>query len=103
MKFLILTLITLCSFSGIANDEVDYIREMPAEEYKTIGIRLHKAQGEHMCQSPQSIGHKCSNIGINFTDCQQAFLLLKRDDCCGGSEYGGRSISFKVISCSSYL
>ena len=102
-KKLVMLLSLLCSLTTLASDEVDYMREMAEEDYKTIGIRLHKAQGEHLCQSHESIGHKCSNLGVNFSDCQQAFLLLKRDDCCSGSQYGGRSIAFKITSCSSYL
>lgn len=60
----------------------------------------HKAEGRHLCQSEQSIGHSCRNIGINYMDCNQAFYKLRMDDCCSGSKYGGTSIHFELLKCS---
>lgn len=100
---LVAILLSLFSFNAMAVVEVDYSRELSDEEYKVPGLRLHKAKGEHQCQSGQSIGHSCNNLGVNFKDCNQAFFLLQKDDCCKGSEYGGRSIGFKLLSCSSYF
>lgn len=80
--------------------EIDYIRDMDDDSYRKNLPRLHKAEGEHQCQSNSSIGHTCKNLGINFTDCNHAFYRLKADDCCSGSEYGGKSINFKVVKCS---
>lgn len=102
MKLLMILSSLLC-FNAYALDEVDYIRELTEEEYKAPGLRLHKAKGKHQCQSAASIGHSCHNLGVNFNDCNQAFFLLQKDDCCKGSEYGGRSIGFKLVSCSSYF
>lgn len=101
MKLFIL-LFTLLAMNAFALEEVDYIRELPEEDYKSLNFRLHRASGEHQCQSETSIGHRCKNLGVNFKDCNQAFFLLQKDDCCRGSEYGGRSINFKLTSCSSY-
>lgn len=103
MKFLILLMCV--SVNAFALDEVyeiDYSRELTDEEYR-LNPQLHKAEGEHQCQSPESIGHTCKNLGVGFTDCNQAFYKLKMEDCCSGSKYGGSSIGFKVLKCSKYL
>ena len=98
----ILSLLLLMSFNSYALEEVDYIREMDEDTYKSLNPRIYRAEGEHQCQSSDSIGHTCKNLGVNFTDCNQAFLKLKRDDCCSGSKYGGTSIGFKVTKCTKF-
>lgn len=103
MKYLILLMFV--SINAFALDEVyevDYSRELSDEEYR-LTPQLHKAEGEHTCQSRESIGHTCKNIGVGFTDCNQAFFKLKMEDCCSGSKYGGNSIGFKILKCSKYL
>lgn len=102
MKFLLIILTTF-SINSIAQDlgvEIDYLPYLSNEEYMNSGAKLHKAEGLHQCQSSESIGHTCRNLGVNYTDCNQAFYSLKREDCCSGSKYGGSSISFKIIKCS---
>ncbi len=54
--------------------------------------------GQHTCQSHDSIGHTCTNYGI-FNDANEAYYKLKADSCCGHSQYGGSSIDFKVTNC----
>lgn len=100
MKFLILMLAT---FPVFASDviEVDYLREMDDETYRQ-SPRLYRAEGQHICQSPSSIGHQCKNLGVNLTDCNQAFFKLKQNDCCSGSQYGGTSIGFKLTKCTNF-
>ena len=102
MKLISLFLIIIVSCSSFAADEIDYITEMSDEDYRSVNPRLYRAKGEHQCQSKDSLGHTCKNLGINFTDCNQAFFKLKRDDCCSGSEYGGSSIGFKVTKCTNF-
>ncbi len=93
--------ITLSSYAA-AEVEVDYITEMSDEDYRSVNPRLYRAEGEHQCQSKDSLGHTCKNLGVNFTDCNQAFFKLKRDDCCSGSEYGGSTIGFKLTKCTNF-
>lgn len=82
--------------------EVDYINEMDDDSYRS-NPQLHKAEGEHQCQSREAMGHTCKNLGVGFTDCNQAFYKLKMEDCCSGSKYGGSTIGFKLTKCSKYL
>ena len=82
--------------------EVDYSLELSSEEYYQINPRLYRGEGEHQCQSQNSLGHTCRNLGVNFTDCNQAALKLMRDDCCSGSLYGGNSIGFKMLKCTNF-
>jgi hypothetical protein len=99
-----LVLLSTVSYGAFATEqpvEVDYLSEMDDETYR-LSPRLYRAEGEHQCQSAQSIGHTCKNLGVNFTDCNNAFFKLKQDDCCSGSEYGGNSISFKVTKCTNF-
>lgn len=94
--------VLMFSFCALANEdvvEVDYISEMDDEAYLQSNPRIYRAEGEHQCQSIESIGHTCKNLGVNFSDCNVAFFSLKRDDCCSGSEYGGTSIGFKMNKC----
>lgn len=102
MKYL--TLLFLCLFATqvSAIEEVDYISEVDDAVYKTQNPRLYRGEGEHQCQSSQSLGHSCKNLGVNFTDCNHAFFRLKMEDCCKGSEYGGRSIGFKLTKCTNF-
>jgi hypothetical protein len=101
-------ILSLFLFSGLsfAYDErpslVDYALELSNEEYYQVNPRLYRGEGEHQCQSLSSIGHTCRNLGVNFTDCNQAALKLKRDDCCSGSLYGGNSIGFKMVKCTNF-
>lgn len=97
-----LFLLCLFSFQIHAAVERDYIHEVSDEAYRDSSARLYRAEGEHQCQSADSIGHTCKNLGVNFTDCNHAFFSLKRDDCCSGSKYGGTSINFKVTKCSNF-
>lgn len=100
MKLIFLSLIlSLNSFAAI---EVDYIHEVSDEAYREHNARIYRAEGEHQCQSADSLGHSCKNLGVNFTDCNHAFYSLKRDDCCSGSKYGGTSIDFKVTKCTNF-
>jgi hypothetical protein len=98
MTYLFLILLSLNVLASDA-EEVDYIREMDDEAYLENNPRIYRAEGEHQCQSSESIGHTCKNLGVNFSDCNAAFYTLKRDDCCTGSKYGGVSIGFKVTKC----
>lgn len=99
MKFL---LILLLSFNAFAADEVDYITEMDDITYREQNPRLYRGEGEHQCQSKNSLGHTCKTLGVNFTDCNNAFLKLERDDCCSSSQYGGNSIGFKLVKCTNF-
>jgi len=94
--FLVLSL--LCSLPALAQ-EFDARRDWDVETYYT-NQRLYRAEGEHQCQSHSSLGHRCETVGINFTDCNNAFLKLQRQDCCGTSRYGGVSIGFRMTRCS---
>ncbi len=89
---------------GIAHaaEEIDYIHEVDDETYRESNPRLYRGEGKHVCQSKESIGHTCQNLGVNFTDCNHAFFSLKRDDCCAGSQYGGNSIEFKLTKCTNF-
>ena len=104
MKQLILIIFMVLSLVSQAEDqvEIDYITEMNDEDYRQVNPRLYRAEGEHQCQSRESIGHTCKILGVNFTDCNQAFFKLKRDDCCSGSEFGGSSIQFKITKCTNF-
>ena len=83
--FLILVL-SLMALSAFAEElvEIDFITEIDSKTYLQ-NPRLYRAEGEHQCQSDQSIGHACKNLGVNFTDCNQAYSKLKMEDCCSGS------------------
>lgn len=87
-----------------ANDVVfvDYLTEMDDEAYLSSNPRLYRGEGEHQCQSGDSIGHTCKVIGVSFTDCNVAFFKLKQEDCCNGSRYGGRTIGFKLTKCTNF-
>jgi hypothetical protein len=74
----------------------------PVNAFDEIEFDYLTEMSEHQCQSRDSIGHSCKNLGVNFTDCNQAFFKLKRDDCCSGSEYGGNSIGFKLTKCTNF-
>jgi hypothetical protein len=100
MKFILV--LFLISGSIFAAEEVDYIHEVSDEAYRKTTARLYRAEGEHQCQSKDSIGHTCKNLGVNFTDCNHAHFSLKRDDCCSGSDYGGISIAFKLTKCTNF-
>jgi hypothetical protein len=95
-------LLLLLSTTDLTAYEQDYLPEMSDEEYRQVGPRLYRAEGEHQCQSSSSIGHSCKNLGVNFTDCHQAALKLKRDDCCRGSTFGGLSLNFKLTKCTNF-
>lgn len=82
--------------------EIDYLTEMDDESYSMQNPRLYRAEGEHQCQSSESIGHTCKILGVNFTDCNAAFFKLKNEDCCIGSRYGGNSIGFKLTKCTNF-
>lgn len=97
--FLILCFVSMSSYGVV---ERDYITEMDDSSYREQNPRLYRGEGEHQCQSNQSIGHTCKNLGVNFTDCNNAFYKLKLDDCCSSSEYGGTSIGFKLTKCSNF-
>lgn len=98
----ILFLIFILSQGVLAEIEQDYIHEVSDEAYRKQNPRLYRAEGEHQCQSQESIGHSCKTLGVNFTDCNHAFFSLMRDDCCRGSNYGGRSIGFKITKCTNF-
>jgi hypothetical protein len=100
----LLTILCFCLFATqtYAIEEVDYISEVDDAVYKQLNPRLYRGEGEHQCQSSQSIGHTCKNLGVNFTDCNHAFFRLKMEDCCKGSDGGGRSISFKLTKCTNF-
>jgi len=101
LKFILLGALFITSAQG--NEvELDYLPEMDDEAYQLINIRLYRAEGEHQCQSDRAIGHTCKNLGINFTDCNQAFFKLKAEDCCSGSRYGGTSVGFKLTKCTNF-
>ena len=57
-----------------------------------------KCEGYHLCQSSESMGHRCDVSGI-FNDSNEAYFELKNDDCCSHTVYGGSSIEFHVTSC----
>lgn len=99
-KTLLLSFLLYSTFS--LGEEVDYIHEVSDEVYREAQPRLYRAEGEHLCQSREAIGHSCKNLGVNFTDCNHAFFSLKRDDCCAGSKYGGGSIEFKLTKCTNF-
>jgi hypothetical protein len=103
MKFLFL-IFTMYSASLFAEDviEIDYLTEMDQESYLSSNPRLYRGEGEHQCQSKDSIGHTCKVIGVSFTDCNVAFFKLKQEDCCVGSRYGGRTIGFKLTKCTNF-
>lgn len=82
--------------------ELDFITEVDDAHYKQNGARLYRAEGEHVCQSDESIGHTCKNLGVNFMDCNHAHFKLKIEDCCSGSKYGGSSIGFKITKCTNF-
>lgn len=88
--------------TNVYASEVDYIHEVSDDVYRESNPRLYRAEGVHTCQSKESIGHTCKNLGVNFTDCNHAFFSLKRDDCCQGSQHGGSSIEFKVTKCTNF-
>jgi hypothetical protein len=71
-------------------------------ELKT-GYRQFRAVGEHTCWSTRSVGHKCTNFGVSYTDCQAAFYALKAEDCCPRTEFGGGSVDFKLTSCTNFF
>ena len=56
------------------------------------------AVGTHKCQSSSSLGHTCE-VRNYFDDCNEAFLSLKGNDCCGKTANGGTSIEFNLDSC----
>jgi hypothetical protein len=101
---LMLFLAILFSSVGQASDVVfiDYLTEMDDETYLSSNPRIYRAEGQHQCQSKDSLGHTCTVIGVNFTDCNVAFFNLKKEDCCKGSRYGGNSIGFKVTKCTNF-
>lgn len=104
MKRFISLFLTFISFNTFAlyETEIDYLSEMSDEDYRSVNPRLYRAEGEHLCQSRDSLGHKCKVLGVNFTDCTQAFFKLKSEGCCSGSEYGGVSIEFKLTKCTNF-
>lgn len=101
MKVLVLLCLILGSaLAGASPVEVDYATEFTVEDYeKNSWANPHRARGQHQCQSDSSLGHRCEVLGVNFTDCNQAALKLKREDCCSGSRHGGVSIGFKMTYC----
>lgn len=103
MKIILLMAIFFSSF-GYANDvvSIDYLTEMDDETYLNSNPRIYRAEGEHQCQSKDSLGHTCRVIGVNFTDCNVAFFYLKKEDCCKGSRYGGSSIGFTLTKCTNF-
>ncbi len=103
MKLIFLMVILFSSIVQ-ANDVVfiDYLTEMDDETYLSSNPRIYRAEGEHQCQSRDSLGHTCHVIGVNFTDCNVAFFNLKKEDCCKGSRYGGNSIGFKLTKCTNF-
>jgi hypothetical protein len=78
--------------------------------YAQQPVRQFRAAGSHQCQSNTDIGHQCTVFGTGYTDCDQAYYSLKRDDCCprtrkmmgGKDRLGGDSISFKLTSCTQF-
>ena len=82
-------------------EEMDFITEVDEDHYKN-NARLYRGEGEHQCQSPESIGHTCKNLGVNFMDCNHAFYKLKMEDCCSGSKHGGTTIAFKLTKCTNF-
>lgn len=102
-KCLLVIFLSLMSVVSMAEEpvEIDYITEIDEETYLQ-NPRLYRAEGEHQCQSQASIGHTCKNLGVNFTDCNQAHFKLKLEDCCSGSRWGGNSIGFKVTKCTNF-
>lgn len=101
MKYLILMFITFPVFAVDEVEEIDFITEMDDETYRQTP-RLYRAEGLHTCQSSTALGHQCKNLGVNLTDCNQAFFKLKAEDCCSGSLYGGNSIGFKLTKCTNF-
>ncbi|WP_408096857.1 hypothetical protein ACJVC5_17600 [Peredibacter sp. HCB2-198] len=102
MKSLAFILLLFTTVSVKAHvEELDFITEVDEEHYKS-NARLYRGEGEHQCQSPESIGHTCKNLGVNFMDCNHAFYKLKMEDCCSGSKYGGTSIAFKLTKCTNF-
>lgn len=67
----------------------------------SLQYRLVHAKGQHTCQSRDSIGHTCEVFTMRATDCKDAYATLKQQSCCSSTEYGGHSIQFKLLSCSS--
>jgi hypothetical protein len=72
------------------------------EAFTTPTDPLFRAQGIHTCWSEQAIGHTCFVQGASYGDCQEAFLDLKADDCCPGTQYGGSSVDFKITQCTPF-
>lgn len=100
--FLVLFVSLVCQLSWAEEPvEIDFLREMDTEVYLQ-NPRLYRAEGEHQCQSNTSLGHTCKNLGVNFTDCNQAHFKLKLEDCCSGSRWGGNSIGFKITKCTNF-
>lgn len=64
-------------------------------------VRQVRAFGTHKCQSETSIGHSCQVTGL-FTSCDEAFHVLKRQDCCPSTKEKGTSIEFRIVKCSSF-
>jgi len=58
-----------------------------------------RATGKHQCQSATSIGHWCTTFGVNFSDCTEAHVKLKMQDCCHHTPQGGISIFYQPVSC----
>ena len=79
----------------------------------SVGVRQFRAKGVHTCQSQTDIGHTCRVLGSGYTDCNQASLKLKMEDCCPSTRrcgrdpetkkeqcrYGGKSIGFGMEQC----
>ncbi len=99
---IIMALFSLNVFAFEDSTEIDFITEMDDEVYREANPRIYRGEGEHQCQSRESIGHTCKNLGVNFTDCNQAFFKLKLEDCCSGSKYGGTTINFKLLKCTNF-
>jgi len=64
-----------------------------------------RGEGEHQCWHERFIGYKCTNFGVGYTDCNNAFFRLKQDNCCDKLYWQGKrlegaiSIDFKITKC----
>lgn len=92
MKSILFLVVMLSSLSGYAKEEA------------VTPYRQFHGEGSHQCWSPGNVGYWCKVSGVGYTDCNQAFALLKAQNCCNqfminGHPENGVSIDFKLTKC----
>jgi len=61
--------------------------------------KRYNAAGNHQCQSQHNIGHTCQVQGFDYSDCNEAMIKLKMDDCCRRTQVCGPDYQTGKIKC----